>query len=68
MAGNVSENWKRWKQVCDSLEIASRFNEQENKYLISKPDLPQIYRTALCRTSMAHYVWTPETYRENRDH
>ena len=32
MAGNISENWKKWKQVWDSFEITSRLNKQENKY------------------------------------
>ena len=29
--GNIAENWKRWKQVWDSFEIASRLNQQENQ-------------------------------------
>ena len=32
MSGNIAENWKKWKQVWDSFEIASRLNQQENKY------------------------------------
>ena len=28
--GNIAENWKRWKQVWDSFEIAFRLNQQEN--------------------------------------
>lgn len=28
--GNIIENWKRWKQVWDSFEIASRLNQREN--------------------------------------
>ncbi|KAL9976621.1 hypothetical protein ACROYT_G013943 [Oculina patagonica] len=35
MSGNISENWKKWKQVWDSFEIASRLNEQENKYRVA---------------------------------
>lgn len=29
--GNITENWKRWKQVWDPFEIASRLNQQENQ-------------------------------------
>lgn len=29
--GNIAENWKRWKQVWDSFEIASRLNQQKNQ-------------------------------------
>ena len=35
MSGNIAENWKKWKQVWDSFEIASRLNQQENKYRVA---------------------------------
>lgn len=35
MSGNISENWKKWKQVWDWFEIASRLNEQENEYRVA---------------------------------
>ena len=35
LAGNISENWKKWKQVWDSFEIASRLNQQEDKYRVA---------------------------------
>ena len=33
--GNIAENWKRWKQVSDSFEIASRLNQQENQVRVA---------------------------------
>lgn len=33
--GNIAENWKRWKQVWDSFEIASRLNQQENQIRVA---------------------------------
>ena len=33
--GNIAENWKRWKQVWDSFEIASRLNQQENQVRVA---------------------------------
>ena len=33
--GNIAENWKRWKQVCDFFEIASRLNQQENQVRVA---------------------------------
>ena len=35
MSGNIAENWKKWKKVWDSFEIASRLNQQENKYRVA---------------------------------
>ena len=33
--GNIAENWKRWKQVWDSFEIASHLNQQENQIRVA---------------------------------
>ncbi|XP_015759420.1 PREDICTED: uncharacterized protein LOC107338702 [Acropora digitifera] len=33
--GNIAENWKRWKQVWGSFEIASRLNQQENQVRVA---------------------------------
>lgn len=35
LAGNISENWKKQKQVWDSFEITSCLNQQENKYCVA---------------------------------
>lgn len=49
MKGNLAQNWKRWKQIWDSFEIASRLTEQPDKYRVATfimcigPDALEVY-------------------------
>ncbi|KAK6190707.1 hypothetical protein SNE40_002510 [Patella caerulea] len=47
--GNLSNNWKRWRQLWDSFEIVSRTKDQSGKYRVATfitcvgPDALDIY-------------------------
>ena len=49
MKGNLAQNWKKWKQIWDSFEIASRMTEQADKYRVATfitcigPDALEVY-------------------------
>ena len=35
MKGNLSENWKKWKQVWDAYETVTKLNEKESKFRVA---------------------------------
>ena len=47
--GNLAQNWKKWKQIWDSFQIASRMTEQADKYRVTTfitcigPDALKVY-------------------------
>ena len=32
---NLTENWKKWKQVCDAYETVTKLNEKESKFRVA---------------------------------
>jgi len=59
--GNIAENWKTWKQVRDSFEIASRLNQQENQILVATfitcigSDALEVYNSLPFREKMTRW-------------
>ena len=35
LRGNLSENWKKWKQVWDAYETVTKLNEKESKFRVA---------------------------------
>ena len=35
LKGNLSDNWKKWKQVWDDYETVTKLNEKESKFRVA---------------------------------